>query len=134
MKKQLNTQELKSELQGSAFFHTPLPTSDTQATTRKDMATANNVNTKSSNDRSNERTSKPNAQTARSSVLNELEEGVQEDKRATERYSFEIYSDLIAKIEDIQYQYKKKTGKKLSASRIIREALEEYLQKAEKAL
>ena len=134
MKKQLNTQALRSELQGSPFFPPPLPSNDTQATTRKDTATATNGNTNSANVISNERTAKPNAQTERSSLLNELEQGVQEDKRATERYSFEIYSDLIGKIEDIQYQYKKKTGKKLSASRIIREALEEYLQQAEKAL
>jgi hypothetical protein len=67
-------------------------------------------------------------------VLIELEEGVRETKRPTERYSFEIYTDMKEKIEDIQYQYKKKTGRKLSASRIIREALEVYFQKIEEAI
>jgi hypothetical protein len=38
------------------------------------------------------------------------------------------------KIEDIQYRYKKKTGKRLSSSRIIREALAVYFQQIEEAL
>jgi hypothetical protein len=82
----------------------------------------------------NERTVQPNGETERSSVLSELEEGVRESKRPTERYSFEIYTDMKEKIEDIQYQYKKKTGKKLSASRIIREALEVYFKPLEEAI
>lgn len=86
----------------------------------------------------NERTVEPNPQpnglTERLSVISELEEGVRETVRATERYSFEIYVDQIEKIEEIQYQYKKKTGKRLSASRIIREALDAYLKQAEEAL
>jgi hypothetical protein len=82
----------------------------------------------------NERAVQPNGDTERSSVLSELEEGVRESKRPTERYSFEIYTDMKEKIEDIQYQYKKKTGKKLSASRIIREALEVYFAKLEEAI
>src|SRR5216683_3269017 len=63
-------------------------------------------------------------------VLDDLEQGIEERKRATERYSFEIYTDQKGSIEELQYLYKKRTGKKLSASRIIREALEEYLTKA----
>jgi hypothetical protein len=82
----------------------------------------------------NERTVQPNGTTERSTVLTELEEGVNEAKRSTERYSFEIFTDMKEKIEDIQYRYKKKTGKKLSASRIIREALEVYFQKIEEAI
>ena len=85
-------------------------------------------------DTPNERTDEPNDDTERLSVLTELEEGVRETKRPTERYSFEIYTDMKEKIEDIQYQYKKKTGKKLSASRMIREALEVYFQKIEEAI
>jgi len=68
------------------------------------------------------------------SVLDEIKEGVKDDKRPTERYSFEIYTDQKGKIEDLQYQYKKKTGKRLSASRILREALEVYLKQALSAL
>ena len=63
------------------------------------------------------------------SVLMELSQGVEEDRRPTERYSFEIFSDQKERIEELQYQYKRKTGKKLSSSRILREALEEYLDK-----
>jgi hypothetical protein len=82
----------------------------------------------------NERTAQPNGDSEQSSVLTELEEGVRESKRPTERYSFEIYVDMKEKIEDIQYRYKKKTGKKLSASRIIREALEVYFTEIEEAI
>jgi hypothetical protein len=63
-------------------------------------------------------------------VFEELEQGREETKRATERYSFEIYTDQKGSLEELQYLYKKRTGKKLSASRILREALEGYLQKA----
>jgi len=90
----------------------------------------------------NERTERANATTERlnrtvdiqTSVLQEIKEGVKDEKRPTERYSFEIYTDQKQKIEDLQYQYKKKTGKRLSASRILREALEVYLKQALSAL
>jgi hypothetical protein len=86
----------------------------------------------------NERTVIPNGYTERfnntdkhiTSVLQELADGINDDRRATERYSFEIFIDQKQLIEDLQYQYKRKTGKKLSASRIIREALETYLTEA----
>lgn len=62
------------------------------------------------------------------SVLEELNRGALEvNKRPTERYSFEIYTDQKQKIRDLQYRYEKKMGKRLSSSRIIREALEMYL-------
>ena len=92
-----------------------------------------------------EKTEKPNERTERendtserldrtvklqTSVLEEIKEGIKDDKRPTERYSFEIYTDQKQEIEDLQYRYKKKTGNKLSASRIIREALEVYLKQA----
>ncbi len=78
-----------------------------------------------------ERKKRPAAQ---SSLLTELTEGVDEQRRRTERYSFEIFSDQKERIEELQYQFKRKTGKKLSSSRILREALEEYLEKALKTL
>ncbi len=84
-----------------------------------------------------ERTVKPNALNERinRTVFDDLEEGTPEEaKRPTERYSFEIYTDQKGSIEEVQYLYKKKTGKKLSASRIIREALEDYLTRAMEAL
>jgi len=88
----------------------------------------------------NERTVKPNGITERSikegetSIITEINQGVHEDKRQTERYSFEIYSDQIEKMEELQYKYKKRTGKKISASRVIREALEAYLDQIGKEL
>lgn len=92
-----------------------------------------------SSDERNERTDTLNNRTDQVSatsirenrtVLDDLEQGIEETKRATERYSFEIYTDQKGSIEELQYLYKKRTGKKLSASRIIREALEEYVTKA----
>lgn len=85
--------------------------------------------------KSNERTGKPNGHAERSSIILELAGEIKEaEQRRTERYSFEIYIDQIGTIEDLQYKYKKRTGKRLSSSRIIREALDEYLKKAEKTL
>ncbi len=72
----------------------------------------------------------PNERTVGTTLLNEIAEGASDDARPTERYSFEIYSDLKPKIEELQYLFKKRTGKKLSSSRLIREAIEEYLPKA----
>jgi hypothetical protein len=132
MKKQLPTQVISHELaQSSVFFQKeharPARTganhpAETQPAARDRTGTPN------------ERTEQPNGEAERSSVLTELEEGVRESKRPTERYSFEIYTDMKEKIEDIQYQYKKKTGKKVSASRIIREALAVYFQQIEEAI
>ncbi len=77
------------------------------------------------------RTGAPNDRTESSSnVMTEMVEGVQEEKRPTERFSFEIYTDQKPRIEELQYVYRKKTGKKLSSSRILREALEQYLDQA----
>ena len=144
MKKTLNTAELENQLAGSVFFkktkpsHLPVdkqhskeapskphfsprprqrhsPPAPTRA--KNQVIPHEEINRTST---PNERTVQPNGDDERSSVLTELEEGVRESKRPTERYSFEIYVDMKEKIEDIQYQYKKKTGKKLSASRIIR--------------
>jgi hypothetical protein len=65
------------------------------------------------------------------SVLEEMTQGALEtEKRPTERYSFEIYIDQKQKIRDLQYQYEKRMRKRLSSSRIIREAIEVYLEKA----
>ena len=65
------------------------------------------------------------------SVLEEMNQGaIEVNKRPTERYSFEIYTDQKQKIRDLQYQYEKRMGKRLSSSRIIREAIEMYLENA----
>ena len=80
------------------------------------------------------RTVTPNERTETTSngsnVMTEMAEGVREEKRPTERFSFEIYTDQKPRIEELQYVYRKKTGKKLSSSRILREALEQYLDQA----
>lgn len=77
------------------------------------------------------RTEQPNASNEHHgrTVLDDLYQRGEENKRKTERYSFEIYTDQKGSIEELRFLYNKRTGKKLSASRIIREALEEYLTK-----
>ena len=152
MKKMLNTSEIESQLAGSVFFRkdkhpdlqanqqmSPVEKPQTSKTATKQEtvpAKPREVAVKQleQTDTPNERTAQPNGEAERSSVVTELEEGVRESKRPTERYSFEIFTDMKEKIEDIQYQYKKKTGKKLSASRMIREALAVYFQKIEEAI
>jgi hypothetical protein len=52
------------------------------------------------------------------------------DKRQTERYSFEIFSDQKDDIQQICDLYEAATGKKLSASRLIREVLDTFLPDA----
>jgi hypothetical protein len=52
------------------------------------------------------------------------------DKRATERYSFEIYSDQKDDIQQLCDLYEQATGTKLSASRLIREVLDTFLPDA----
>jgi hypothetical protein len=78
------------------------------------------------------RTGEPNGRTesAAESLLAEIAEGVPDHRRPTERYSFEIYSDQKPGIEELQYRFKQRTGAKLSASRIIREAIAAYLPEA----
>jgi len=62
------------------------------------------------------------------SILARLQHGRPERLEKTERYSFEIYPEQKEKIEDFLYQYKKRTGEKLSASKLLREAIELYFQ------
>lgn len=52
------------------------------------------------------------------------------EKRATERYSFEIYSDQKEDIQQICDLYEAATNKKLSASRLIREVLDSFIPDA----
>lgn len=60
------------------------------------------------------------------SILDRLKQGKSEPQELTERYSFEIYRRQKEQIEDFLYAYKKKTGERLSASRLIREAITLY--------
>lgn len=79
-----------------------------------------------------DRADEPNDRTdaASASLLDEITEGAPVERRRTERYSFEIYTDQKPRIEEVQYRFKQRTGKKLSSSRIIREAIEAYLPEA----
>jgi hypothetical protein len=86
------------------------------------------------------RTEQPNGTTERStgstepsSLLSELTEGVAESTRQTERYSFEMYTDYKPRIYEVQHDYLKRTGHRVSASRIIRDAIGEYLNKLDAA-
>lgn len=73
--------------------------------------------------------------TSEKSVMAELVAGPAfETKRLTERYSFEIYTDQIHKINKLKYLYYERFSKHLSKSRIIRDALDEMLDKAFDAL
>ena len=79
------------------------------------------------------RKDKPNARadTSKRTILQELRQGVEETETPhTERYSFEIYPNQKDRIKEFQDLYQQKTGRKLSASRILREGLDMYLEKA----
>lgn len=52
------------------------------------------------------------------------------NKRKTERYSFEVYTDQKEDIQLLCDMYEQTTGKKLSASRLIREVLDTFLPEA----
>ncbi len=67
-------------------------------------------------------------------LLDEIAEGAPAHRRPTERYSFEIYTEQKPAIEELQYQFRKRTGTKLSSSRIIREAIAAYVPEALRAL
>ena len=78
-------------------------------------------------------TNKLNARTdiSKKTVLQELRQGVEETTTPrAERYSFEIYPDQKDRIKELQNLYQQKTDRKLSASRILREGLDMYLEKA----
>ncbi len=108
---------------------------DVLETERSNGSTEPNERTEQVN-RTSTRTERPSMTSERKNrtVIDDLEQGTEDTKRSTERYSFEIYTDQKGSIEEVQYLYKKKTGKKLSSSRIIREAIDEYIAKTLKVL
>jgi len=67
-------------------------------------------------------------------VMDEVQGGIVAPQRPTERYAFEIYTDQKRQLNRIRYLYEERTGKKLSASRIIREAIEPHLNALEDQL
>jgi|GEM_PF-6771781 len=66
--------------------------------------------------------------------MDEVQRDVFVPERATERYAFEIYTDQKKQLNRIRYLYEERTGKKLSASRILREAIEPHLNALEEQL
>jgi hypothetical protein len=108
-KKQLDTQNVLSELTGqSAFFpkdaSTPTKTTSIQP--------------------------EPNTSTERTDIRTEIRSekrtGLLPLKRLTRRYSFEFYNDQITKLKGIKHDYEM-MGENVTMSDIVREALDEYL-------
>lgn len=142
MKKQLDGSRVVNELRGaSAFFRAAGGDEATSTGARRKKGPDERPNgsterRKRTVDRTERAKSRVNdaAQTAQrpsgppdGSVLDELDQPAAAQKRQTERLSFEIQIDMKSQIDDVQYRFKKKTVEPLSASRIIREALERYL-------
>lgn len=140
-KKQFDITALQNDLEQSSFFtpqHSPVERISEPAEVQEaKLQPSNTERINRTTERSN-RTVAPNGRTVvqeqSSSLLEEMTSVVKPERRATERYSFEIYSDQIPQIEELQFQYKKHTGQKLPASRILREALEAYLKIAFEAM
>ena len=49
-------------------------------------------------------------------------------KRITKRYSFEFYEDQLTRLKQIKYELEM-TGERIAMSVIVRDALDEYLEK-----
>lgn len=146
MAKKLEESTITNELKGASGFFQP-QTANHDSAVKVDRIES--ASTLSGTDRSkrtgvaNGRQTRPAGQTERPdrtvgssapsrspSVVNELTDGVaEENRRPTERYAFEVFSDQKQAIVEIQGRYQVKTGKKLAASRIIRDALDAYLDK-----
>lgn len=92
-----------------------------EVSTTKDAEVKRNIKPRSKTVR-NERTKKPRVYSGR-----DIEALLALDKRPSERYSFEIYSDQKEDIQRVCELYEEKTGQHLSASRLIREVLDSFL-------
>lgn len=142
MKKALDESTITNELRGaSAFFSgarerqpqtaaekvkpidRSLDRSDNRSVDRSEMRAVPDA-------RQPEEPDTPRAHT----VMDEVQRDVFVPERATERYAFEIYTDQKKQLNRIRYLYEEKTGKKLSASRILREAIEPHLNALEEQL
>lgn len=103
-----------------------------------DVNSNNVVNEKKKTDNKSNRTSTPNERTDKPNgsieFMKEISTPIEDNKRETQRYSFEAYKDQIELINDIQYKYKKKTGKKIATSKIIRDILDANLESLLKSL
>lgn len=131
MSKKLNTDHIRNELQGSAFF----PTKVSNAKEEQSNTNTNGRTDNRTENRTVERTetvTRDNSGKAKSGslLLDDLKspKNNRASVRRTKRYSFEAYEDQIEAIEELQSQHKKRTGKKFSASELIREALDLYFK------
>lgn len=150
MPKKLNTDSILNELEGaSAFFQRPVaaenptPSQSSRAKT-PETKTASAHPSGGANAQPNpgaigEANGYPNArpngvptgsrQTFDTSLQEEIEQAALiPPKRTTTRMSFEAYNDQKVSIARLQKLYKEKTGRELAASRIIREALDSFLE------
>lgn len=123
--KEINkSDEIKSETK--PIFENVVETTEkkpSESTDKKKRATKTNSETERINRSTSRR--KPKVFSSK-----DVQAVLELDKRQTERYSFEIYSDQKEDIQDICDLYEKATGKKLSASRLIREVLDTFLPDA----
>ncbi len=143
MKKQLNTSSILNELEeGSAFFRRgdsasapsepkhPTPVSQKAVVPEEQSQTNTTIAQNRTVERS-DRTAPPNGSpdsaAPASAVLTSIDDPHDESKRLTERYSFEIYTDQKETINDVKYLYYKKTGRKVSSSELVRDALDLFL-------
>lgn len=141
MKKTLDTSSILNELQeGSAFFRrtpsqqSPATVSEKSSPDRSTPRPTPKKSTKETQNRTverNDRTDTPNGlpdiPASTSAVLTAIDDPQPASKRRTERYSFEIYTDQKETIDDAKYLYYKKTGRKVSSSELMRDALDLFL-------
>lgn len=142
MKKALNESTIANELRGaSAFFsgarqsEQVADTLDEQSIDRSDDRTVKRSVHRSDTPTTGQGGTHALARDAKpQTLMDEVQDGTVSPVRATERYAFEIYTDQKKLLNRIRYLYEEKTGKKLPASRILREAIEPYLKELEDQL
>jgi len=142
MKKSLDESTITNELKGASAFFSGARHDQEKEEIREEKPIDRSVNRSLNRSvRRSEMTSTPPQVPATAAasepvhtVMDEVQGGVIAPQRATERYAFEIYTDQKRQLNRIRYLYEEKTGKKLSASRIIREAIEPHLNALEEQL
>ena len=106
MSKKLNTTAIQSELSGqSAFFQRPQPidSKNKEEESVRPVREVRNVR---------------NVRDVRTPT-----------KRERKRHPFDIYRDQLEKLQQMKTDYMMKTGEMLSMSEMVRDALDEYINK-----
>lgn len=142
MKKVLDESTITNELKGaSAFFSGPRHDSandipiESEPIDRPENRTVNRSEHRSETGDKPQPEGEPvRAPEQGHTVLDEVQGGVIAPQRVTERYAFEIYTDQKRQLNRIRFLYEERTGRKLTASRIIREAIEPHLNALEAQL